>query len=50
MPLNEKRKIVAVILSFKMTKVEHFKNENKEKKDIRKYIEKRLVLRKIHQA
>ena len=40
LPLHEKQKIAAAILSFKMPKVEHFKNENKEKKDIRKEIEK----------
>ncbi|XP_065679431.1 uncharacterized protein LOC136093970 [Hydra vulgaris] len=40
LPLNEKQKIAVAILSFKMPRAEHFKNENKEKKDIRKEIEK----------
>ena len=32
LPSHEKQKIAAAILSFKMPKVEHFKNENKVKK------------------
>ena len=49
LPSHGKQKIAAAILSFKMPKVEHFKNENKVKKVIRK--EKKIsILTKIHLA
>ena len=42
LPSPEKQNITAAILSFKMSNVEHFKKENKGKKDIRKEVEKNL--------